>query len=244
MATERREHQPWLYQVEPWPPDDTEESVLGTDLHQTTIRNLAIGINMAARVGRQHEEPSLWRALTQLEYVGCRRPDGSLLRTYPDLFVFRHAFDPLRGSFSLAVDGPPSLIVEVLSESTYRSDLNLERGKAYSYRGVGVPEYLVIDPTYSMLRGGVSGWRLDGETYRPWEPGTDGRLHSEQIPLAIALEGVLARVYLRDGRPMPREEEVVDALAQRDEALARERAQRYKDHEELERLRRLLAERG
>jgi hypothetical protein len=47
MATERQP-QSWLSFVEPWPPDDTEESVLGTDLHQTTIRNLTLGINMAA----------------------------------------------------------------------------------------------------------------------------------------------------------------------------------------------------
>ena len=52
----------------------------------------------------------------------------------------RAAIDPLRGSYSLEVDGPPSLIVEVLSEASYKSDLNLERGKAYSYRGAGERE--------------------------------------------------------------------------------------------------------
>ena len=55
MATERQPKS-WLNQVEPWPLDDTEESVLGTDLHQTTIVNLRLGINMAARVGRKPEE--------------------------------------------------------------------------------------------------------------------------------------------------------------------------------------------
>ena len=51
MATERQT-QTWpLYPVEPWPPDDTEESVLGTDLHQTTIRNLALGINVGGTDG-------------------------------------------------------------------------------------------------------------------------------------------------------------------------------------------------
>ena len=63
------------------------------------------------------------------------------------MFVLRHAIDPLRGSFTLEIDGPPLLIVEVLSESTYKSDINLERGKAYSYEHVGTPEYLVLDPT-------------------------------------------------------------------------------------------------
>jgi hypothetical protein len=250
MAIERQT-QAWpLYPVEPWPTDDTEESVLGTDLHQTTIVNIRLGINMAARMGLRPEEPSPWRALIQLEYLGCRRPDGSSLRTYPDIFVFRHAIDPLRGSFSLQIDGPPVLIVEVLSESTYKSDINLERGKGFSYEHLGAPEYLVLDPTCAMLREGILGWRLDGEIYRPWEPAPDGRRYSDQIPLAISMEGALARVYLRDGSPLLREEEIADALAQkdvnlarRDADLSREREERVKDREELDRLRRLLAER-
>jgi len=32
-----------------WPLDDTEESVVGTDLHQMTIMNLRWGINEIAR---------------------------------------------------------------------------------------------------------------------------------------------------------------------------------------------------
>jgi hypothetical protein len=158
--------------------------------------------------------------------------------------VFRRAIDRLRGSFSLEVDGPPSLIVEVLSESTYRSDLNLERGKAYSYRDAGAPEYLVIDPTFALLPAGILGWQLVDGRYLPWEPAADGRLYSKQLPLAFALEGALARVYRSDGNAMPREDEMWDVLAEKDEALARERAQRSKDREELERLRRLLGERG
>ena len=34
-----------------WPPDDTEESVLGTPYHQTTITNVRVGINEAAAAG-------------------------------------------------------------------------------------------------------------------------------------------------------------------------------------------------
>jgi hypothetical protein len=252
MAIERQPQKWPLYPVEPWPPDDTEESVLGTDLHQTTIRNLVLGINQAARVGRAREEPSPWRALTQLEYLGCRRPDGSSHRTYPDVFVFRHAIDPLRGSFSIDVDGPPLLIVEVLSESTYKSDLSVERGKGYSYSHIGAPEYLVLDPTYAMLQQGIDGWRLVEGAYQQWDAEADGRRYSRQLPLAIALEGVRVRVFLSEGRAMLREEEVEElsvALAERDEALARERGERAtereeraKEQEELERFRRLFGE--
>ena len=47
MATERHPQSWPLYPLEPWPPDDTEESVLGTDLHQTTITYLRWAIHEA-----------------------------------------------------------------------------------------------------------------------------------------------------------------------------------------------------
>ena len=49
---------------EVWPPDDTEESILGADLHQTTITNVRRGLNEAAR---RHALPgglTPWRALS------------------------------------------------------------------------------------------------------------------------------------------------------------------------------------
>jgi len=47
------------------------------------------------------------------------RPDGSAYRTYPDVFVYPRLIAPDRGSVTLEVDGPPVLIIEVLSESTH-----------------------------------------------------------------------------------------------------------------------------
>ncbi len=46
-----------------WPPDDTEESILGSDLHQGTITNLRLGINEAARLGLPPGQPVPWQAL-------------------------------------------------------------------------------------------------------------------------------------------------------------------------------------
>jgi Uma2 family endonuclease len=223
------------YPVEPWPPDDTEESVLGTDLHQTTITNLRLGINQAARVGKKRGEPGAWRAFTQITLIGCRRPDGSSYRTLPDVFVYGLATDENRGSISIVSEGPPLLIVEVLSESTYDTDIDLVRGKGYSYARAGVPEYMVLDVAGQFLKERLIGWRLVEGAYRRWEPDDDGRLHSAQLHLAFHLEGVLAVVSLPDGRRMLHEDDVEEELARRDEELAR------KD-EELARLRRLLGE--
>jgi hypothetical protein len=87
-----------------------------------------------------------------------------------------------------------------------------------------------------MLPQGIRGWRLVEGTFHAWEPAADGRRYSEQLPIAIALEGALARIYLADGSPMPTEEEIGETLEEQRQALARER-------EEIERLRRQLGER-
>lgn len=67
--------------VEPWPPHDTEESVLGTDLHQTAITNLRLGINEAAHLFREPTGELRWKVWSQTALLGCQRRDGSLLRT-------------------------------------------------------------------------------------------------------------------------------------------------------------------
>jgi Putative restriction endonuclease len=140
-----------------WPTDDTEESVVGTNLHQVAIINLHLGITEAAELHRQVGDPVPWEALTQTILLGCQRPDGSEYRTLPDIFVYPHAIDPQRPSVAIAVDGPPLLIVEVLSPSTYDVDLNVEKGKDYSCARAGVREYLALDPVRHFVprRGGA-----------------------------------------------------------------------------------------
>jgi hypothetical protein len=228
MATERHPQSWPLYPLEPWPPDDTEESVLGTDLHQTTITYLRWAIHEAARVGLAPEESSPWRAFTQMAMLGCRRPDGTAYRTYPDLCVFRHSIEPTRGSLALDVDGPPVLIIEVLGEATYDIDLDVVRGKGWSYARAGVAEYLTIDPTRAYVSQGFRGWRLDDGAYLPWIPRADHRYQSQGVSMTVALEGVMAAVYLPDGQRVIGEGEVMAELARKDA--------------ELERLRRLLAD--
>lgn len=215
--------------LEVWPPDDTEESVVGTDLHQTTIINLRWGINEVAQLHRAPEQAAPWHALGQTTLLGCQRPDGTAYRTLPDVFVYPRSIDQSRGSVALALDGPPVLIIEVLSESTYAADIDLAHGKGYSYARAGVREYLALDPARAFIAEGGRGWRLVEGVYRPWEPDADGRWQSTTIEVAIGLEGVLAAIYTCEGRRMLREGEV-------EEELGRLRG-------ELERMQRLLDER-
>lgn len=213
MVTEPRVEERLIPTADTWPPDDTEESVLGIDLHQETITNSRLGINGAARLYRAPGHPLPWKATSQLVLLGCKRPDGSIYRTLPDIFVFPHPIDPRRGSFSLKVDGPPILIIEVLSDSTYKADLDLVSGKGYSYAQAGVPEYLTIDPTGDMLGEGIRAWRLEDGVYQPWEADGQGRWRSNQISVAIALEGMAVAIFTHDGRRMLREGEAEEEVA-------------------------------
>jgi len=223
MAGKTYMHPQEAHREEVWPPDDTEESVSGTVLHQKTVFNVICGINEAACVGTSPGQPAPWAALRQLLLMGCRRPDGSAYKIRPDVFIYRHPVDNDCDAMDVGVDGPPVLIIEVLSDATVAAELDMDRGKGYSYARAGVREYLALDPTGVLAAGNGRGWRLDGGAYCPWERGADGRWSSEQIDVAIGLEDVWATVYTRDGRRMPREGEIhaelAAALARKDAAV-------------------------
>lgn len=213
-----------------WPPDDTEESVMGTDFHQATIINLRIGINSIGHLHQAPGEDMPWQALTQTILSGFRRPSGTTYRTLPDVFVYTHPIDPTRPSVSLQQEGPPALIIEVLSESTWEVDSSFDRGKGYSYAQAGVQEYLVLDPFTEYMPKQGRAWRLEGELYQPWEPNAMGRWVSKSIPIAIGFEGLFVSVYTLEGKRQLHAHEIGPELRARDE--------------EIERLRRLLRERG
>jgi Uma2 family endonuclease len=239
-----------------WPPDDTEESVVGTDLHQKTITNLRLGINECAELARQAEGPAPWQALSQIVLLGGRSRDRDDYRTMPDVFVYKRPIDLNRGSLTLSVDGPPALIIEVLSESTYATDIDLERGKGYTYAQAGVPEYLTIDPVGAFLSESIRAWRLVGGIYQPWLSAANGRWQSEEIGISVGLEGIMATIHAADGRRQLREGEIARELVRKDAELSRrdaelsrkDRALSRKDAElsrkdlELAELRRLVEE--
>lgn len=222
-----------------WPPDDTEESVLSTDLHQLTITNLRLGINELAALQTPAGGPVPWQASGQIIFGGFRRPDGSRYQVLPDVFVCRRPFDVRRKSLSTTLDGPPLMIIEILSDSTYETDLDLRAGKGFSYAQAGVREYLTLDPTGEYLPERGRGWRLESGAYRLWSPEPTGRWRSREIPMEIGLEGPLAAVHTLEGRRLLREGEIERRLATKDREHAAELAQQA---EEIASLRRRLEE--
>jgi Uma2 family endonuclease len=57
----------------------------------------------------------------------------------PDLMV---VCDPAKKSVR-GIEGPPDLVVEILSPSTAQKDLTRKR---WTYEAAGVQEYLIVDP--------------------------------------------------------------------------------------------------
>jgi Uma2 family endonuclease len=200
-----------------WPPDDTEESVLGTPYHQTTITNVRVGINEAATAVTPPGGPPSWQAGSQSLILGLRRRDGTRYKVLPDVFVYRRPFDIYRPSLILAQDGPPALVVEVLSPENWDSDIDLEWGKPWSYADAGVTEYLILDPGDIFLSGERGrGWRLEAGRYVPWERDAASRWVSA-LGFAIGYEGAWAVVYGVDGLPIPWEGRILRSLAEREE---------------------------
>ena len=223
-----------------WPPDDTEESVVGTDLHQMTIINVRLGLNEIADALAAPGQPAPWQALTQTVVLGFAHPDGTRYKTLPDVFVYRRAIDQRRGSVAIFTDGPPVLIVEVLSEATYDVDLDLERGKGYSYARAGVREYLTPDPSGEFVPEQGRGWRLENGVYRPWLPDPSSRWQSEEVAAAIGVEGMLSAVYARDGRRQLREREIERERRLLENQLSRKDDELSRKDDELAELRRLV----
>lgn len=188
---------------------------MGVDRHQQDIFNLRSGINeLAGRMAAGGPLP--WQAISQIMVLGCVRPDGSSYTVYPDVAVFAHPLDSRRGSFALEQDGSPVLVIEVASASTVKADLDMQRGKGWSYARAAIAEYLVLDPSGELIPEGGSGWQVAHGTYRPWQPEASGRWRSGVIELSLGVEGGLAAVYDLTGRRQLREGEVTGALVARE----------------------------
>ncbi len=105
----------------------------------------------------------------------------------PDLVVIANArLDMYRPEG--IVDGPPDLVVEVLSPSTRRTDLVR---KMALYARSGVPEFWVADPEQRTFAVNV----LVGDAYVAAQPEPDGTIASRVVPgLKIDPANVFARL--------------------------------------------------
>jgi hypothetical protein len=203
-----------------WPPNDTEESIVGTDWHQTTIMNIRWGINEIARAEARPGEPLPWHASGQILIMGFFRRDLSPYSVMPDVFVYRKPFGRERQSLSLRRDGVPVLIVEVASESTAEVDLNLESGKGWTYANAGVQEYVMLDPSGLYMPEPLCAWHLVDGQYQETDLDAEGIWQSRELPLGIGFPDGQMAVYDRAGRRQLREGEISTYIAQQQAEIA------------------------
>jgi len=209
--------------------DDTEESVVGTSLHQRAISTLA---DMLEELRRTHKHT--WDVGRNLGFRGFPQPHGEPYAPKPDVVVHPRALPTGLTEVTLAAYGPPHLVVEIASRTTVGNDVG---AKALSYALGGVAEYLVADIGGEGLLGGqlVVAWRLSpegGGTLTPWLPEADGRWHSAW-GFALGVQGLLVRVYTPEGVAVSTGHEH-SVLRQQAEVALREEARRRQEAERRE----------
>ena len=219
---------------------DTEESVVGIEWHQEAIGALADMLR-----GVADQRGTGWGVCEQVALVGLRHRDGSAYDPRPDVMVLSAPL--LSGglaSVRLSDVGAPLFIAEVASNSTKKNDVG---DKQEAYAAIGVPEYIVFDPSGDLLPTPLLAWRLEAGRYRPWRPDVADWYHS--VTLGVALRGTQPLLSMRDSDGAPIEPSgVVRRLARRlahdlaaaEQARAKEAQLRADLEEQLRRLREQL----
>jgi len=176
--------------------DDTEESILGSSLHQGAITVLHDSLDAC---GQGRGLP--WFVGNQIRVL-IPRSGGRLLTLSPDLLIHPTLSSGSRDSIIVAADGPPALVIEIASPSTARPrDLTegTPRGKPAAYAALGIAEYLVFDPVGDFVPAGLWARRLGPDGYEPWQPGADGRWHSA-LGISFVPDSSFLRVHDQDGQ--------------------------------------------
>jgi Uma2 family endonuclease len=158
----------------------------------------------------------------------------------PDVLVSRHHPPGENPTVYLTYEeGPLTLVAEIVSEKTRRKELR-KRDEIYA-AALRVPEYLYID----LERDLVQLWRLEGDQYVSVAPDSEGRLWSGELGIAFAWQADhwLVRVLRQDGTIVPTPQEEVALRREAEERAEREARRVEALAAEVERLRRLLAER-
>lgn len=190
---------------------------MGSEHHQRVIDAARDGMEMAGIANG-----AAWHVLSQVAVGGFHRPDRSSFNSLlPDVFVHpRPNPHPESGeTLTFAEIGVPLLVIEVLSESTWRQDLDDRAGKAWSYAEAGVAEYLAVDYNCRYMKEHVRALRLSRGRWTPWPAGAEGRWESIALGVSFAFDGLYLRVHDAGGRLMPLPYEANSLLMEREARL-------------------------
>jgi hypothetical protein len=222
----------------PWPPDDSEESVVGSEFHQLVIDGARDGLSMVSATN-----PTIWWVQSQIAISGFRRPDGTPYTMLPDVFVHpRPNPHPRSGeTLTFAELGIPLLAIEVLSETTYRQDLDEREGKAWSYADAGVAELLLVDFDQKYMNEPIRALRLSEGRWTPWPLGDEGRWASAALGVSFAFDSPYLRVFDAQGRLMPLPHEAATQLRRNEAEIQKAATQLRRNEAEIQKRDELLA---
>lgn len=161
--------------------------------------------------------------------------DPNEVPLFPDVALVRHPPDTDLDTYQIGITGPaPCLIIEVISEGTYYTDIEI---KPQRYAKWGTAEYFAYYNVHENLGIGPSrlwGWRLNKQNqYDPIETDVNGRMWSEQLACWLGPDDDCLRLY--DEKDQRRLNKVEFETQRADEAEARlkkYRAQTEAAHQE------------
>jgi Uma2 family endonuclease len=206
--------------------DDTEESILGSSLHQGAITTLHDGLDACG-----HGRGLPWFVGNQIRMV-ILRAGARAASLSPDILIHPTLGTGSRDSIIVAADGPPALVIEIASPSTaVGRDLaeGTPKAKPAAYAALGIPEYLVFDPVGEFVKARLWARKLGPHGYIPWEAEADGRWHSA-LGIAFAPQDAFLRVYDQDGQLVPTGPELRHQIAEQERRIA-ERDQRLAERD-------------
>ncbi len=190
--------------------DDTEETLGGSSMHWDAIVEAYQSLR---RHRRRFDLP--WFIGDQFKMVIPREGGRPPYQPSPDLLVHPTLGTGDRASLSVAREGPPALVIEVVSPATGLSnDLRLDypAGKPMAYAAIGVNEYLTFDPLGDIIPEQIRAWRLGpANVYIPWEADSAWRWVSD-LGVSFAPQGLRLRVFDAEGEAIPRYEELDDLV--------------------------------
>ncbi|HEX4497944.1 MAG TPA: Uma2 family endonuclease [Thermoanaerobaculia bacterium] len=170
-----------------------------TEIHIREIIYLLEALNEHLR-----EVPEVYVGADMLLYYVEGNPRQFVV---PDVFVTLGVPRGQRRIYKLWEEGrPPTLIVEVTSDSTRNEDVSRKKSL---YEGLGVEEYFLYDPLQDYLRPALQGFRLVNGRYQPLPAGIDGAILSRATGATFRLETRGIRLLdTATGKPILSNEEV------------------------------------
>ena len=215
-------------------PESDGEPLAETDTHYRQITDLRFSLEQYCirKFGQVYVAANLF-----LYYV-----EGDPRKVLaPDIFVVLGVLPGDRRIFRLWEEGKgPDVVFEITSKSTRIDDIGNKKGL---YEALGVSEYFLFDPLHEYMEPQLKGYRLEEGLYRP----------IAEIPLICRTLGLLLKVdkdkHLRlfelgSEAPLPTPLEEAERAEREAERAEREARARLKLEEEVERLKKKLAEAG